>query len=219
MPKVLYEKRERIAYVTLNRPEAKNAIDPETHRQLWQIWEDFRDDDGLDIAILTGAGDAFCAGADLKTYIPSWIGADARRVRENVGTGIGGIHARSAPYLQAGGCRRQRVGARRRARARPRVRHPDRFRTGAVRLVRGAPRLSPWRWRDRAPSQHLWGGHRARDAPDRRADLCAARAPVQSRLAGGLARPAHGHCRARRAPCSAQRSGSPSARPKRPSST
>jgi enoyl-CoA hydratase/carnithine racemase len=31
MPKVLYDKRDRIAYVTINRPDAKNAIDPETH--------------------------------------------------------------------------------------------------------------------------------------------------------------------------------------------
>jgi 1,4-dihydroxy-2-naphthoyl-CoA synthase len=32
MPKVLYEKRDRIAYVTINRPEARNAIDPDVHR-------------------------------------------------------------------------------------------------------------------------------------------------------------------------------------------
>ena len=91
MSKVLYQKRDRIAYVTLNRPEAKNAIDPETHQLLWRTWEDFRDDDEVDVAILTGIGDAFCAGADLKTYIPLWAGADARKVRENVATGLGGL--------------------------------------------------------------------------------------------------------------------------------
>jgi enoyl-CoA hydratase/carnithine racemase len=92
MSKVLYEKRDRIAYVTLNRPEAKNAVDPETHELLWQTWEDFRDDDALDVAILTGAGDAFCAGADLKTFIPPWIkDATARKVRDNVATGLGGL--------------------------------------------------------------------------------------------------------------------------------
>ena len=73
MPKVLYEKRGRVAYVTLNRPEAKNAIDPDTHALLWRTWEDFRDDDEVDVAILTGVGYAFCAGADLKTFIPPWI--------------------------------------------------------------------------------------------------------------------------------------------------
>jgi enoyl-CoA hydratase/carnithine racemase len=92
MPKVLYEKRDRIAYVTINRPEAKNAIDPDVHRLLWEAWEDFRDDDALDVAILTGAGDAFCAGADLKTYIPPWIeSATPRTVRDNVSTGLGGL--------------------------------------------------------------------------------------------------------------------------------
>jgi enoyl-CoA hydratase/carnithine racemase len=92
MSKVLYEKRDRVAYVTLNRPEAKNAIDPETHDLLWRTWEDFRDDDSLDVAILTGAGDAFCAGADLKTFIPPWIeDATARKVRDNVATGLGGL--------------------------------------------------------------------------------------------------------------------------------
>src|SRR3954447_23999620 len=90
--KVLYEKRDRIAYVTINRPEAKNAIDPDTHELLRQTWEDFRDDDALDVAILTGAGDAFCAGADLKTFIPPIIKeATPRWVRDNVPNGLGGL--------------------------------------------------------------------------------------------------------------------------------
>lgn len=91
MSKVLYEVRERIAYVTINRPEAKNAIDPETHELLWSAWERFRDDDDADVAILTGAGDAFCAGADLKEYIPPVLDWGPRRVRENVKTGLGGL--------------------------------------------------------------------------------------------------------------------------------
>jgi enoyl-CoA hydratase/carnithine racemase len=92
VPKVLYEKRDRIAYVTLNRPDAKNAIDPETHELLWETWEDFRNDDSLDVAIMTGSGDAFCAGADLKTYIPPIIeDSTPRWVRDNVATGLGGL--------------------------------------------------------------------------------------------------------------------------------
>jgi enoyl-CoA hydratase/carnithine racemase len=92
VPKVLYEKRDRIAFVTINRPEAKNAVDPETHELLWRTWEDFRDDDSVHVAILTGTGDAFCAGADLKTYIPRWIqDATPRQVRDNVQTGFGGL--------------------------------------------------------------------------------------------------------------------------------
>jgi enoyl-CoA hydratase/carnithine racemase len=92
MPKVLYDKGDRIARVTLNRPEAKNAIDDDTNALLWEIWADFAADDALDVAILTGTGDAFCAGADLKTLIPRWIGgASPRQVRDNVATGLGGI--------------------------------------------------------------------------------------------------------------------------------
>ena len=90
MPKVLYEKRDRIAYVTLNRPEARNAIDPETQDLLVETWTDFRDDDAVDVAILTGAGEAFCAGADLKTYIPPIIKGE-RPIREIVDLGFGGF--------------------------------------------------------------------------------------------------------------------------------
>ena len=71
MEKLRYEKRDRIAYLTINRPEARNAIDPDVHRLMIEAWADFRDDDSVDVAILTGAGEAFCAGADLKTYIPA----------------------------------------------------------------------------------------------------------------------------------------------------
>ena len=90
--RVLYDKRDRIARVTLNRPEAKNAIDPAMHDALVEIWEDFRDDHAVDLAILTGADDAFCAGADLKSYVPvNYVDATPARVREIVDLGFGGI--------------------------------------------------------------------------------------------------------------------------------
>jgi enoyl-CoA hydratase/carnithine racemase len=61
-----YEKRGRIAYVSINRPERMNAIDSETSRELLRAFSDFRDDDQAWVAILTGAGErAFSAGADL----------------------------------------------------------------------------------------------------------------------------------------------------------
>jgi enoyl-CoA hydratase/carnithine racemase len=90
MPKLLYEKRDRTAHLTLNRPEAKNAIDPELHELLCEAWVDFRDDPSVDVAILTGTGDAFCAGADLKTYIPPIMRGD-RNLREIVDIGFGGL--------------------------------------------------------------------------------------------------------------------------------
>jgi enoyl-CoA hydratase/carnithine racemase len=90
--KVLYVKDGRIARVTLNRPEARNAIDPDLHEALCAVWADFRDDDALDVAILTGAGEAFCSGADLKTYIPPIVeGATPAQLREIVEVGLGGL--------------------------------------------------------------------------------------------------------------------------------
>jgi enoyl-CoA hydratase/carnithine racemase len=68
--KVLYNKRGEVAYITLNRPEVKNAIDIESHELLCDIWRDFRDDPGLRVPVITGTGDAFTAGADLKTHAP-----------------------------------------------------------------------------------------------------------------------------------------------------
>lgn len=62
-----YEKKDKIAYVTLNRPQVYNSLHPPAHWELWRIWCDFRDDPDVWVAIVTGAGDkAFCAGNDLK---------------------------------------------------------------------------------------------------------------------------------------------------------
>ena len=93
MAKLEYSTRDRIAYLTINRPEARNAIDPDVHHAMIEAWVQFRDDDSVDVAILTGAGDdAFCAGADLKTYTPP-IMADARPddIREIVELGLNGF--------------------------------------------------------------------------------------------------------------------------------
>ena len=53
--------------VTIDRPEVRNAVDPPTARALELAFRDFDADDGLAVAILTGAGDTFCAGFDLKS--------------------------------------------------------------------------------------------------------------------------------------------------------
>ncbi len=89
MPTVLYEQKDKIATITLNRPEAMNAVDPQTHAALVQAWIRFRDDDSAWVAILTGAGEkAFSAGADLKTMIPRAFAPGHRRDQE---LGLGGI--------------------------------------------------------------------------------------------------------------------------------
>ncbi len=64
---VKYEKKERIAYVTINRPERMNALHAPAHIELDEVFRDFRDDPDVWVAIITGAGDkAFSAGNDLK---------------------------------------------------------------------------------------------------------------------------------------------------------
>ena len=66
MSKVLVEKQGPVTVVTINRPEARNAVDPETSRLLVDAFVDFEGDEEALVAILTGAGGTFCAGADLK---------------------------------------------------------------------------------------------------------------------------------------------------------
>ena len=90
MAKILYEKRNRIGYITLNRPDALNALDDDLNDELWAAWRDFAEDDALDVGILTGAGKSFCSGADLKTFIPKWETANMLDVRSNIPKGIGG---------------------------------------------------------------------------------------------------------------------------------
>jgi enoyl-CoA hydratase len=86
---LLFDKRADIAILTLNRPEARNALDPETIVELAQAWQSFENDDELRVAIITGTGDAFCSGADLSRLIPLMTGARApetpadHRLREN----------------------------------------------------------------------------------------------------------------------------------------
>lgn len=70
-PHLLYEKRDGVATLVLNRPEKRNALSPEMVVRLARAWADIRDDDDVAVALLTGAGEGtFCAGADLATLIP-----------------------------------------------------------------------------------------------------------------------------------------------------
>src|ERR1700682_4651973 len=75
---VLFEKRNKIAYVTINRPERRNRLNAETRRLLAAAWREIRDDDDICIGIVTGTGqESFCAGGDLA---------------ENLGKSKGDVH-------------------------------------------------------------------------------------------------------------------------------
>ncbi len=64
--KIIYEKKGPVAVITINRPDRMNAIDPQTSQELYDAFSDYRDDDNLRAAILTGAGErAFSTGLDL----------------------------------------------------------------------------------------------------------------------------------------------------------
>ena len=66
-----FERRDdHIALVTIDRPERKNSLDLHHFRDLAAAWRDFRDDDDLWVAVVTGVDGCFMAGADLKDYVP-----------------------------------------------------------------------------------------------------------------------------------------------------
>jgi enoyl-CoA hydratase len=63
---VRYQADGPVVTVTIDRPEVRNAVDPETASRLIDCFERFAADDALAVAVLTGAGGNFCAGFDLK---------------------------------------------------------------------------------------------------------------------------------------------------------
>jgi enoyl-CoA hydratase/carnithine racemase len=98
-------KNDRIAYLRLNRPEAKNAINLELHNALCAAWNDLEHDDSVDVVIITGTGDAFCGGMDLKTHVSSYVNATPRKIADWVKLGLGGTtrgkHRFSKPVIAA----------------------------------------------------------------------------------------------------------------------
>ena len=67
LTETIYEKRDRIAYITLNREHAANAFNVRMCDEMMHIWQDFKDDDDLWVAVVMGSGQKyFCAGVDVK---------------------------------------------------------------------------------------------------------------------------------------------------------
>jgi enoyl-CoA hydratase/carnithine racemase len=60
------ERHGQVLVVRMNRPERLNALNHDMRTELARIWTEFRHDEGLEVAILTGTGRAFCAGEDMK---------------------------------------------------------------------------------------------------------------------------------------------------------
>ncbi len=83
-PAILLERVRGVAVVTLNRPEAKNAINPAMTDELVSLFRSFRNDDEVRSVVLTGAGGEFCAGGDVKA-----MGQGASRTPEQRRAGMG----------------------------------------------------------------------------------------------------------------------------------
>jgi len=67
-PHLLTERRGPVLIVTMNRPEAKNALSGEMLARMYDAWVELSEDDDLRCGILTGAGGTFCSGMDLKAF-------------------------------------------------------------------------------------------------------------------------------------------------------
>jgi enoyl-CoA hydratase len=79
---VLYEKKDDIAYVTLNRPKALNVYNVQMRDDLYQVLGAIKDDSEVKAVIFKGAGEkAFCAGADLSDFLSAPSPIIARQVR------------------------------------------------------------------------------------------------------------------------------------------
>ena len=99
---VLVERRNRVMIITLNRPDAMNAINGALSNGLWNAIQELDNDDGLTAGIITGNGRAFCAGMDLKAFAR---GEDIGPLNQFVRSGakkplIGAING----FALAGGC-------------------------------------------------------------------------------------------------------------------
>ena len=79
---VLLEKDNGIFTITFNRPEKRNAMNPAMHEQMHALLSELRYDDDLRVLIITGAGESFCAGQDLKEYFYLLADESTKAVRE-----------------------------------------------------------------------------------------------------------------------------------------
>ncbi|MFQ5925404.1 MAG: enoyl-CoA hydratase/isomerase family protein [Dehalococcoidia bacterium] len=66
---IILKKEDHIATITLNRPERMNAVNPEMEREVVAALEDVSDDDDVRVVVITGAGRAFCSGADVRSIL------------------------------------------------------------------------------------------------------------------------------------------------------
>ena len=80
---LLVNKNDGVTTITFNRPEKRNAMSPQLHREMYDLLNDLRYDKQTRVIIITGAGESFCAGQDLKQYVIE-MDSQPDRVRDEV---------------------------------------------------------------------------------------------------------------------------------------
>src|SRR5581483_10526531 len=118
---LLVTREKGITTIAFNRPEKRNAMSPQLHKEMFELLTELRYDEETRVVILTGAGENFCAGQDLKQYSLELENQPARARR----------HA--AHFAQAGDRAHHRLVPGRRADRDRRLRHRDRFGGRALR--------------------------------------------------------------------------------------
>jgi len=86
------ERQDRVGIIRLNRPEARNAVNDEVSQAIEDALDEFEADDGVGVVVVTGTGDVFCAGADLKMVAKG----EGFKIATKRG-GFGGITTRDFP--------------------------------------------------------------------------------------------------------------------------
>ena len=139
---LIFERHGATAVVTMNRPEAKNALSLPMLVGMADAWEEIDGNDEIRCAVLTGAGGTFCSGMDLKSMaapeaeaVPAPPGGRSRPALEGP--------APSLPTAQAAHRRRRGLGGGGRNRDPPGHRHPGGGRERQVRGLRGPPGAVP----------------------------------------------------------------------------
>ncbi|HRC61680.1 MAG: enoyl-CoA hydratase/isomerase family protein [Dehalococcoidia bacterium] len=100
MPDLLYEKKDFYAVFTMNRPERLNALGGTMNAERQAALDDFNSDPKMRVGIVTGAGRAFCAGADLKEMAERNASGVAQN-RRIVGSASMGYAASPKPFIAA----------------------------------------------------------------------------------------------------------------------
>ena len=122
-----YETDGHVTVLTYDRPEQRNAVSRKMNAELHHAWQRFRDAPDEFVLVITGEGDAFCAGWDLQDAAE--LGEGGRPDWDEFQTSVFNCAGRVRLHpqgrrLQAGDRRRQRLGGRRRPRERAARRHP-----------------------------------------------------------------------------------------------